>query len=196
MRILVVGATGTIGQAVVEKLSKNNEVVGISRRSDPPVDLSDSNSIQAMYEALPELDAVVSAAGDARFGSLDQLSDEDFAFGLGNKLMGQVNLVRFGREKVREGGSFTLTSGILAIQPGPNTAGVSMVNAGLEGFVRAAAMDLPKGQRINVVSPPLVRETAVKMGWGTAGMPANEVAQAYAEAVFGAETGQVLLLGG
>ena len=192
MKIIVVGATGTIGQAVVAALGERYDVIKASRRSGVPVDLSDPESIRAMYDACADLDAVVCAAGDAAFSPLDELADEDFAFGLGNKLMGQINLVRFGRARLREGGSFTLTSGMLAHRPTPATALITTLNAGVEGFASAAAPDMPRDQRINAVCPPLVKETAEKMGWGSKGTPAAEVAEFYVQAVEGDMTGQSL----
>jgi NAD(P)-dependent dehydrogenase (short-subunit alcohol dehydrogenase family) len=139
------------------------------------------------------MDAVVSVAGQAAFRPLLALSDADFTLGLNNKLMGQVNLVRFGVEVLAEGGSFTLTTGILSRQPMPGGAAISMVNAGLEGFVRAAALDLPLGLRINAVAPGWVRETLVAMKMDPIpGVPAALVAQTYVKAVEGSMTGQIL----
>ena len=192
MKIVVVGATGTIGQAVAEALAERHEVIKASRRSEVPVDLTDPASIRAMYEALGDLDAVVCAAGDAAFASMDELTDDDFAFGLSGKLMGQINLVRFGRECLPAGGSFTLTSGMLAHKPTPATALISTLNGGIEAFGRAAAVAMPRNQRVNVVCPPLVRETAEKMGWGSKGSPAAEVAEFYVQAVEGNMNGESL----
>ena len=192
MKIIVIGATGTIGLAVADVLAGRHEVVRASRRSEVPVDLTDPASIRAMYAALGDLDAVVCAAGDAAFASMDELSDDDFAFGFSGKLMGQINLVRFGHECLPDGGSFTLTSGMLAHKPTPATALISTLNAGVEGFVRAAAVAMPRDQRVNVVCPPLVKETAEKMGWGSKGMPAAEVAEFYVQAVEGNMNGQSL----
>ena len=107
--------------------------------------------------------------------------------------MGQVNLVRYGREYVREGGSFTLTSGVLAQEPMPGSCAISMVNAGLEGFTRAAGLELGPAIRVNVVSPPWVSETLAAMGRDPSqGMPADQVAAAYLEALEGRRTGEVL----
>ncbi len=136
--------------------------------------------------------AIVSAAGEARFGELDTLTDADFAFSLSNKLMGQVNLVRFGHPFVIDGGSITLTSGVLAHHPIVGSAAISLVNAGIEGFVRAAALELPRGIRINVVSPPWVTETLQAMGMATThGLPSERVALAYKASVEGDATGEV-----
>jgi NAD(P)-dependent dehydrogenase (short-subunit alcohol dehydrogenase family) len=121
------------------------------------------------------------------------VQEDDFAFSLANKLMGQVNIVRYGMDRINDRGSFTLTSGVLAGEPMPGSATISLVNAGLEGFVRAAALELPRGIRVNVVSPPWVSETLKSMGKDpAAGMPAEQVAAAYVAAVEGQQTGQVL----
>jgi len=194
MRILVVGATGTIGRAIVAALSAGNEIVPASRQSTPiTVDLADPASIREMYRSTGKLDAVVCAAGLAKFASLAQLSDADFRFCLDNKLMGQVNLVRFGFERVGDGGSFTLTTGILARSPMPGSAAISLVNAGIEGFVRAAALEAPRGIRVNAVSPPWVSETlqALKMD-PTQGLSAAVVARSYVQSVTGTDTGSTL----
>jgi len=194
MRILVVGATGTIGRAVCDALSPRHEVVRASRhRSALRVDIAQPDSIRALYQAMGRVDAVVSAAGEARFAPLSTLRDEDFAFSLANKLMGQVNLVRLGFDSVSDGGGFVLTSGVLARSPMPGSAAVSLVNAGLEGFARAAALEAPRGVRVNVVSPPWVTETLRALGMDPRpGLPAAQVAQTYVQAVEGRQTGEVL----
>lgn len=194
MRIVVIGASGTIGKAVVAALAAGNEVVAVGKSSgDFRVDLGSKPSIEALFKSLGRIDAVVSAAGEARFGPLDALSDDDFAVSLGNKLMGQVNLVRVGHPFVADGGSLTLTSGVLAQRPMPGGAAISLVNAGLEGFARAAALELPRGIRVNVVSPPWISETMRAMGMDpTGGNPAAHAARAYVAAVSGTGTGEVI----
>ena len=194
MRVLVVGATGTIGRAVVAALSPRHEVVSASgHHSAITVDLADSGSIRAMYQSVGKVDAVVSTAGLAKFGPLDQLSDDDFESSLSNKLMGQVNLVRCGFEHVRDRGSFTLTSGVLARLPMPGSAAISLVNSGVEGFARAAALEAPRGIRVNVVSPPWVTETLQSLGMDPSqGLPAASVARYYVESIEGTQTGVIL----
>ena len=139
------------------------------------------------------MDAVASVAGQAAFRPLLALTDADFALGLTNKLMGQINLIRFGIDNLTDGGSFTLTSGILSRQPMPGGAAISPVNAGIEGFARAAAIELPRGLRINAVSPGWVTETLIAFKMDPSiGIPAAQVAQAYVAAIEGKMTGQVL----
>jgi NAD(P)-dependent dehydrogenase (short-subunit alcohol dehydrogenase family) len=194
VRVILVGATGTIGRAVLAALAPPHDIIPVSAsRSSHTVDLADPDSIARMYRVIGPVDGVVCTAGLARFGPLASLSDADFELSLRNKLMGQVNLVRRGVEAVADRGSFTLTSGVLAQRPSPGSAAISLVNAGLEGFVRAAALELPRGIRINVVSPPWVSETlaALKLG-PSGGLPAAVVARSYVAALEGRSTGQVL----
>jgi NAD(P)-dependent dehydrogenase (short-subunit alcohol dehydrogenase family) len=194
MRILVVGATGVIGRAVVAALKGEHEVITASRKgSQEQVDISTPDSIRQLFARVGKVDAIVSATGSAAFKPLADLTDEDFAFSLSNKLMGQVNLVRFGLPSLREGGSITLTSGTLSQNPAPGSAAVSLVNAGIEGFVRAAALNAGKKARINVVSPGWVSETLSAMGRDPKpGVPANVVARVYVQSVTGRQTGAVL----
>jgi len=194
MRILVVGATGTIGRAIVAALSAGNEIISASlSKTTIKVDLAEPSSIHQMYRTLGRLDAVVCAAGQAKFAPLAQLTDADFRFSLDNKLMGQVNLVRFGFEHIEDGGSFTLTTGILAQTPMPGSAAISLVNAGVEGFVRAAALEAPRKIRVNAVSPPWVSETLQALKMDTSqGLPAAVVARAYVRSVTGTDTGSTI----
>lgn len=194
MRIIVVGATGTIGSAVVAALSAQHDVVSVGHKSGAiRVDLASIESILQLFRTVEAFDALVCAAGRAAFGSLDELKDADFQLGLSNKLMGQVNLVRIGRQYIHDNGSFTLTSGVLSREPMRGSTSISMVNAGLEGFARAAALELPRGMRINVVSPPWVTETLVARKMDPSiGLPAATVAQAYLAGVEGTMTGQTI----
>jgi NAD(P)-dependent dehydrogenase (short-subunit alcohol dehydrogenase family) len=194
MRILLIGATGTIGQAVTSALGTRHEVIPASRhKAHESVDISDPQSIKALFKRVGRVDAVVSAAGQAAFKPLAELSDTDFDFSIRNKLMGQVNVVRFGFSSIADNGSITITSGVLAQQPMQGAAAISLVNAGLEGFTRGAALEAPRGIRVNVVSPPWVTETLEAMGMPTTGgLPAVVVARSYVESVEGRMTGQVL----
>ncbi|HET6485333.1 MAG TPA: short chain dehydrogenase [Spirochaetia bacterium] len=194
MKVLVIGAKGTIGKAVVDALERRgHEVVRASRTSDIRVDLEDPKSIQALFSSVGKVDAVVGCAGSGGWGPLATLSDQDFAFSLRSKLMGQVNLIRIAQSHVRDGGSITVTSGTLATHPQPGGAALSLVNAGLDGFVRAAALELPRGIRVNVVSPPWVKETLRAMKADESrGLAAADVAKAYLEAVEGRGNGEVL----
>jgi len=194
MRLMLIGATGTIGHAVATALSSRHEVVAVTRHTEPlRVDISSPASIKELFDAAGSIDGVISASGAARFKPLEQLNDDDFAFCLQNKLMGQVNLAREGLRRVRDGGVIVLTSGILARTPIAGSGAISLVNAGVEAFARAAALEAPRGIRVNVVSPPWVAETLTQLGMDPkAGLPASVVARAYVSAVDGSMTGQVI----
>lgn len=193
MRILVVGATGLLGKAVTARLSSNDEVIAAGYSDgDVKVDLGSTVSIKAMFEQVGEVDAVISTAGVANFGAFDQMTDDEYLLALSNKLMGQVNLVRLGRGYIKNGGSITLTSGVLSREPMQGSVAVSMVNGGLESFVKAAALELEKF-RLNIVSPIFVKETMAMMGMDTeSGLSADDTARAYVAAVKGSMHGITL----
>src|SRR5215472_9149229 len=194
MKVIVIGATGTIGSAVCAALASRHEVVTVGHtRGAFHVDIGSTDSIRQLFGAVGLFDWLVSTAGVAKFASLEELEDTDYQLGLSNKLMGQVNLVRIGRHYIANGGSFTLTSGVLSQEPMKGSASISMVNAGVEGFVRAAALELPRRIRINAVSPPWVRETLLALKMDPAlGMPASAVARGYLASVEGTATGQTI----
>lgn len=194
MRVIVVGATGTIGKAVAKLLTVEYNVVKVASKSgDFRVDITDKESVHKLFLEIGAFDAMVCAAGVARFAPLTELSDDDFKLGLTSKLMGQINLVRAGLSHINDNGSFTLTSGVLSQQPMPGSSSISMINAGIEGFVRAAALEMPRGIRINAVSPPWVKETLEALGMDTSiGIPAERVAQAYRSSINGARSGIII----
>ena len=194
MRVAVIGATGTVGKEIVKQLSDRHEVLSCARTTaDVPVDLTSSESIRQMFEALGPVDADVCVAGEGVFKPLGDLTDEDWAFSLANKLMAQVNLVRVGSSYVKDNGSFTLTSGITSRQPLPGSTTFSMQNGAIESFARAAANDLPRGIRINAVCPQWVDVTLKAYGMDPAwGVPVEQVAPAYIDSVEGDRNGAVI----
>jgi NAD(P)-dependent dehydrogenase (short-subunit alcohol dehydrogenase family) len=195
MRVLIVGGTGLIGGAVASALESRDHAVvraGVGD-GDVQVDMSDPLSIEALYATIADPDAVVCAAGMAQLGPLAQLTDDAFASSIASKLMGQVNLVRRGLGRVREGGSFTLTSGDLSQLPSPGSTAVTMTGAAVEAFARAAALDLVGRYRVNVVSPVGVAESRVRAGLPPMpGIWAKDLAEYYVRLVEGEATGQVV----
>ncbi len=193
MRIVVIGATGIIGSAVADALDSDHDVVRASRHGTTRVDLEDPPSIDALFDTLGEVDAVICCAGSGQLTPLTSPSDEDFTVGLEGKLLGQVRLLRRALHHVRDGGSITLTSGTFE-KPTPGSSFGALVNAGLEGFVRAAAIEMPRSLRVNVVSPGWVKETLEKLGMDSAGgTPATDVARAYLDIVTGGMNGRTVV---
>ncbi len=198
MKVLVVGASGTIGKAVTQLFKdKGHEVIQASRSTSPGIDFTKPETIDQFYEQLGQVDAIVTTAGDAAFVSLDQLNDAQIQLSLHSKLMGQINMVRKGLSNLKPNGVFVITGGILAYSPLPQTSMIAMVNAGLEGFARAAALDMTGGRRIVIVHPPWVAETATAFGMDAAPWPdAAKVAEAYLSAIEGNENGVPVFVNG
>ncbi|MFD0683932.1 short chain dehydrogenase [Actinomadura fibrosa] len=190
MKIIVIGATGTIGSAVVALLEKEHEVVRASRNGPVRVDMDDPASIDALFERVRDVDAVVCCAASGALTPLD--GDGDFTAAIQGKLFGQVHLLRRALRHLRDGGSVTLTSGVFD-RPMAGASFGALVNAGLEAFVTAAVIEMPRGLRVNAVGPGWVAETLEAMGLdGADGVPAVDVARAYVDAVEGDHQGAVL----
>lgn len=193
MKILLVGASGTIGKAVEESLTTNHEIVTANySEGDIKVDLGDIESIRQMFKTVGNINAVISTAGVANFAGFDDLTESDYQVALGNKLMGQVNLIRLGKSYINTGGSITLTSGVLSREPMPGGSVISMANGALESFVKSVALEVDS-YRINVVAPIFVKETMAMMGMDTeTGLSASDTAKAYVASVTGKMHGQTL----
>jgi len=195
MKILLIGAQGTLGRAVAQELGARHDLIAAGRSSgDIRVDLTDRASIAAALAQAGPVDAMVSAAGNVAFGALLELTPEQWAVGLNDKLMGQVNLALLAAPLLNAGGSITLTTGILANDPIRYGASASLVNGAVEAFVRAAALELPRGIRINAVSPTVLQESM--SGYapyfrGFEPVSATRAALGFSRSVEGAQTGQV-----
>jgi len=194
MKIIIVGATGTLGKAIVAELGSRHEIVRAGRESaDVKVDITNLDSLKAMYAQVGTIDAVICAAGNVHFGALTDITSEQYAIGLNDKLMGQVNLVLAGQHVINDGGSFTLISGVLSDDPIRWGSSASMVNAAIDAFVHAASIELPRGIRINSVSPTVFTESMDKYGAffrGFKPVAVADAALAFAKSVEGAQTGK------
>jgi NAD(P)-dependent dehydrogenase (short-subunit alcohol dehydrogenase family) len=198
VKILLIGASGTLGSAVAEALRERHEVIGASRQGANAVDITAPDSIRALYAAVGRVDAVASAAGGVPFRPLPALTRDDFEAGARNKLLGQIEIVRQGIDYVNDGGSFTLITGVLAREPVRGGCIASLANGGLESFVMAAAVEMPRGIRINAVSPTVFTESMAHYGSvfaGFASVPVAAAAQAFVKSVEGAASGQVFRVG-
>lgn len=197
MKIIIIGATGTIGKHITATLQKEHEVLKVGSKSgDLQVDISSPESIEAFYKQAGKFDALVCAGGDAHFGPLPGMTDTDFRKGINSKLMGQVNLVLIGQHYINPKGSFTLTSGSLATDPVAYGANASTINGAVNSFVISSAIELENGVRINAVAPGVVEESPAYFPYFPGDIPVTmeRVTQTYVKSVLGAQTGQVYLV--
>lgn len=191
MKILVIGASGHVGQAAASALA-DDEIVGVSRSSDPAVDVTDPTSIARLFDAVGEVDAVVSTLGSAPFRPLGALTRDDYLAGFTGKVLSQLDIVRIGTPFVRDGGSFTLTSGVLARAAIATGAAAAMANGALEAFALTAARELPRGIRVNVVSPGVLADAPAYHSAFPGFVPVTSAAvgAAFVRSVRGVETGR------
>lgn len=197
MKILLVGASGTLGQAVARQLGQQHQILAAGRHSgELRVDLTDDASVAELFARTGPVDAVISTAGKLHFGPLQEMTPEQFNIGLQDKLLGQVRLALAAQHHLNAGGSITLTSGIVSAQPIRDGVNATSVNAALEGFVRAAALELlPRGLRINVVSPNVLIESMAAYGPyfpGFEAVSAQRAALAFQRAVEGIQSGETI----
>lgn len=197
MKILLIGASGTLGQAVAHQLGQRHQILAAGRNSgELRVDLTDDGSVAELFSRTGPVDAVISTAGKLHFGPLKDMTPEQFNLGLQDKLLGQVRLALVAQHHLNAGGSITLTSGIVSAQPIRDGVNATSVNAALEGFVRAAALELlPRGLRINVVSPNVLIESMAAYGPyfpGFEAVSAQRAALAFQRAVEGIQSGETI----
>jgi len=197
MKILVIGASGLIGKGVADELAKKHEVIRASRNGDVQADVNNPNSIKEMYEKVGKLDAVAFAAGKVPFKPLSELTRDDFVTGLTDKAIGQIDLVLKGINYLSDGGSFTLMSGVLAREAILTGSVASAANGAIESFVMAASVELPRGIRINSISPNVLVESPGYHDYfpGFEQVQLADVVRLYVKSIEGPQTGQVYKLG-
>lgn len=199
MKVLVIGATGTIGSNVAGILRINHEVIEVGNKTGEfRVDITNNNSIIELFKNVGKVDAIALTLGSVPFLPFNNLNELDFYNGFKNKLMGQINVVLQGINFVNDGGSFTLISGILNHRPIKTGVIASTVNGALEGFVVSASIELPRDIRINLVSPNVVIESMPKYQEffkNFIPVSSNEVALAFKKSIEEKETGQIYKIG-
>jgi NAD(P)-dependent dehydrogenase (short-subunit alcohol dehydrogenase family) len=195
MKIIIVGASGTMGKYLVNAFKEEHEIITAARIGcDLEVDITSTVSIENMFKTVGAFDALVSTAGPSFVGPWSKLTDKEFRVGVEGKMMGQINLVLIGQHYIRQQGSFTLIAGALAEDPQKNFANASAANGALEGFVRAAAIELKNGVRINAVSPTVIENSPQYFPFFPGDVPVTmeQLEFGFRKAVFGANTGQVI----
>lgn len=195
MKIIIAGASGTIGKQVAGSFGPEHEIIRTGSKSgDIHTDISSVESIENLFRQTGPFDALICTAGDAHFGPLTAMTDAQFRIGINSKLMGQVDLVLIGQHFINPRGSFTLTSGVLSRDPVLTGANPSAVNGAIESFVRAAAIELEQGVRINAVSPTVVEDSPGYFPYFPGHMPVTmkQVIYGYHKSVLGGITGQVI----
>lgn len=195
MNILLIGS-GHVGSAAHAALSTKHEVITASRSTEPSVDLDRLDTIAELFEAVGHVDAVVVCAGSVPYKPLGELTRGDYHSGLANKVLGQVEVVRIGTPFVNDGGSITLTTGILAREAVATGAAASLANGAIESFVMGAAAEMPRGIRINSVSPTVLSSAPEYFDTFPGFPPVSPelVGQAYLRAVAGVANGSVIIV--
>jgi len=195
MKIIIVGASGRIGKEVDKALSDSHEIVRVGVRSgDVQCDYTNTESVSKMFEIIGEFDSLISVAGgDSTFKPFQELDDEDYRYGFERKFLGQVRFLKHGESYIRDNGTFVFTSGFLSNYPNPASIATGPLNAAIDTFVRNTAPLLPRGIKVNVVSPAPIVEPGQE---GKGLVTAAETAKLYVEAVEGNITGQVLMAWG
>ena len=196
MKILIIGGHGTIGRTVSAHYRANHEVIIAGRTTgDVNVDIADSRSIKAMFDQVGQVDAIACIAGEAKWASFNELTEEDYYIGMKSKLMGQVNVVRIGQSFVAPNGSITLSTGILADDPVAMTTSAAMVNGAIHSFVKAVNLEIEHGVRVNVVSLGLVEDAYEKYKTYFPGhnpISMKKAVNAYARSIEGNGRGEII----
>ncbi len=195
MKIIIVGATGTMGKYLANAFEKDHETIRVaSSGGDIQADITSPESIENLFKEAGAFDALISTAGPTYVGPWKNLTDKEFRKGVEGKMMGQINLVLIGQHYINAKGSFSLITGELTHNPQLNFANASAANGAVEGFVRAAAIELQNGIRINAVSPTVIEDSPQYFPFFPGEIPVSmkQLEYGFRRSVFGANTGQII----
>jgi NAD(P)-dependent dehydrogenase (short-subunit alcohol dehydrogenase family) len=195
MKIIIVGATGTMGKYLANAFEKDHETIRVaSSGGDIQADITSPESIENLFKEAGAFDALISTAGPTYVGPWKNLTDKEFRKGVEGKMMGQINLVLIGQHYINAKGSFTLITGELTHNPQLNFANASAANGAVEGFVRAAAIELQNGIRINAVSPTVIEDSPQYFPFFPGEIPLSmkQLEYGFRKSIFGANTGQII----
>ena len=195
MKIIIVGASGTMGKYLISEFEKDHEMIKVGSKSgDIQADITSPESIENMFQQAGSFDALINTAGPTYVGPWKKMTDKEFRKGLEGKLMGQINLVLIGQHYINPKGSFTLITGATTGEPQLNFANASAANGAVEAFVKAAAIELDHGIRINAVSPTVIENSPHYFPFFPGDIPVTMINLTYGfrKSVFGAHTGQII----
>jgi NAD(P)-dependent dehydrogenase (short-subunit alcohol dehydrogenase family) len=197
--IVLIGATGKMGQAALSGLGRHR-VITASRSGngcDYKVDITDTSSIQSLFEKVGDFDAVVNTVGVCEYADFVDMTEEQWMATVLSKMMGQINVVRIGQKFIADRGSFTLITGILNVKPIPMAIADATTSGAIDTFVRCVALEMPRGIRINAINPTVLEEAWDDYGEMMAGfepVPGRLVGKAFERAVDGFLNGEVLFV--
>jgi len=197
--VILIGANGKMGQAAMTGLGEH-KVITASRSGidvDYQVDITDEQSLKALYKNVGHFDAVVNTVGHCEYAQFSEMTEAQWMATVMSKMMGQINLVRLGQKYISDGGSFTLVSGILNVKPIPFAIADATASGAIDTFVKCVAFEMPRGQRINVVNPTVLAEAWDVYGEMMPGfepVPGALVGKAFERSVDGFISGQVIVV--
>ncbi len=185
MKVLIIGAGGTIGKMITPVIKEKHEVITGGRNSgDITVDISSPTSIENLFKQTGHADAVVCVAGDSGTSDLLSMTEENYGVGIQQKLLAQINLVLIGLKYLNDNGSFTLISGKMGERPAKGSSGKAIINSAVNSFVLAVALEMPRGIRINAVSPSRIADIS-----------AGDLINGYLKSIETSANGEIIRIG-
>ncbi len=167
--VLVVGGSSGIGLAAAQAAAKLGAVMTVASRSQDKVsaavaaiganaegrvlDTTSDAAVEAFFADGTVYDHVVVSAAQTRVAAVRELPLADAFASVNSKFWGAYRVAR--AAPIRDGGSLTFVTGVLAIRPRKGAAIQGAINAGLEALAQGLALELAP-VRVNTVSPGLV----------------------------------------
>ncbi|MEN9655623.1 MAG: hypothetical protein RL311_531 [Bacteroidota bacterium] len=164
-KILIIGGSKGIGNAILLQQLENNTVYAISRTAP---EISHPNlthfSLDVLQDTLPEiesLDSLIYCPGSITLKPIGSLSIDDFRNDFEINVIGAVKAIQKYLPALKKGNqpSILLFSTVAAKLGMPFHASIATAKAGVEGLVKSLGAELASSIRINAIAPTITDTT-------------------------------------
>ncbi|HDZ3735788.1 TPA: SDR family oxidoreductase [Vibrio vulnificus] len=158
---VVLGGTSGIGAELAKQLESDHTIVHVASRQTG-LDISDEKSVYHYFENIGAFDHLIVTAGSyAPAGKVVDVEVTQAKYAFDTKFWGAVLAAKHGARYLKQGGSITLTSGMLSRKVVANTYVKAAINAAIEATTKVLAKELAP-IRVNAISPGLTKTEAYK----------------------------------
>ena len=164
-KILIIGGSKGIGNAILLQQLENNTVYTISRNTPEVAHPNHTHfSLDVLQDTLPEiesLDSVIYCPGSITLKPIGSLTIDDFRNDFEINVIGAVKVIQKYLPALKKGNqpSILLFSTVAAKLGMPFHASIATAKAGVEGLVKSLGAELASSIRINAIAPTITDTT-------------------------------------
>jgi len=186
-KALITGASGGIGNKLVEALKKEGALVAVTDLDTSAIkaeanfdgDLKDSKFCDQLpkrvFDKLNGIDILCNVAGVITRGKIDEVTDEDYNLTMKVNVEAPFRLCRACIPLMQKGSVIVNISSCWGLRPGPNHPLYVMSKAAIASLTQCLGLDhAHQGIRVNAVCPNEVNTSMIRSGFQVRGLNSNK----------------------